>query len=152
MKYHFVLGDNNAECDVCGWEWKASKLRRRWDGVYACPNCFEHRPQQDMVRGVKEGQPPEIIRIDQPDKAVTGYLQALAGATAITNDDLGTDNRVVVDVMEQITDVYEAGAVTITIASSVVTGDTVVINGVSTRGVSVSVVDNSVGATIVQVA
>jgi len=37
----FKAGDWNAQCDVCGFSYKASKMKRRWDGLYVCEEDFE---------------------------------------------------------------------------------------------------------------
>lgn len=148
---YFKLGDYNAYCDVCGFKYKASELRKRWDGAMVCHKDYEPRPAQDFIRGIKEDQSVPFSRPGATDRATTGYVQALAGATTITSASLGLDDRVLVDVMEQISGVYTAGAVTITINNTVVAGDTVIIRGTTSRGVSVSVVDNSTG-TVIQIA
>ena len=38
-------------CDDCGKKYKASELRKRWDGLMVCTKtCYEERPMQDFVR------------------------------------------------------------------------------------------------------
>lgn len=51
---YFVLGDWNAACDQCGRGFKFSALKKRWDGAWACSDCWEPRQPQDFVRGVKD--------------------------------------------------------------------------------------------------
>lgn len=48
------LGDWNAVCDVCGFEFKASQLRKRWDGQMVCSKDFETRHPQDLIRTIRE--------------------------------------------------------------------------------------------------
>lgn len=45
-----TIGDWNAICDVCGFEYKASKLRKRWDGLMVCKEDWETRHPQDLYR------------------------------------------------------------------------------------------------------
>lgn len=45
-----TIGDYNAICDVCGFEYKASKLRKRWDGLMVCKDDWETRHPQDLYR------------------------------------------------------------------------------------------------------
>jgi hypothetical protein len=54
MKTYFVPGEWNAICDQCGRKYKASQLRKRWDGLMVCQDDWETRHPQDFVRGVKE--------------------------------------------------------------------------------------------------
>lgn len=43
-------GTWNAVCDVCGFEYKASQLRKRWDGLMVCKWDFEERHPMDKFR------------------------------------------------------------------------------------------------------
>lgn len=40
----------NAFCDVCGFQFKAGKLRKRWDGLMVCDADFEVRHPMDFYR------------------------------------------------------------------------------------------------------
>lgn len=83
---YFAPGDWNAICDVCGFKYKASELRLRWDGLWCCPEDWEIRHPQDFVRGVKDRQAipwsrpaPADIFIDSslgPTSVDPGALQA----------------------------------------------------------------------------
>lgn len=46
----FREGDWNAVCDRCGFEFKASELRRDWQGLMVCPEDFERRHPQEFIR------------------------------------------------------------------------------------------------------
>lgn len=50
----FVSGDWNAICDVCGFRYKASQLRKRWDGLMVCTHDWEPRHPQDFIKPIKE--------------------------------------------------------------------------------------------------
>ena len=45
------LGDWNARCDVCGFKFKASKLKKRWDNLMVCEQDYEHRHPMDFFKG-----------------------------------------------------------------------------------------------------
>ena len=47
---NFILGDTNSVCDVCGFQFKGSKLRLRWDGALVCNKDFETRHPQDFIK------------------------------------------------------------------------------------------------------
>lgn len=49
-------GNWNAICDTCGFKFKASELRKKWDGTMVCETDFEQRHPQDFLR----------VRGDQP--------------------------------------------------------------------------------------
>lgn len=42
--------DYNALCDVCQFKYKASELRKRWDGLMCCPEDWEYRHPLDFFR------------------------------------------------------------------------------------------------------
>lgn len=47
---HYVSGQFNVICDVCGKKIKAGEAKHRWDGFVVCPSDFEYRHEQDFVR------------------------------------------------------------------------------------------------------
>ena len=67
--WHFNPGDHNAICDSCGRKFKASDLRKRWDGLYVCSEDWEPRHSLDFVRSYPDKitvswnrpQPPEVF-------------------------------------------------------------------------------------------
>lgn len=63
-------GDWNTECDACGQKYKASKLRKRWDGLMVCPKDMEERHPQDYVRGIRDDQSVPFSRPEPPDSFV----------------------------------------------------------------------------------
>jgi hypothetical protein len=48
----------NALCDSCGFKFKASELRLRWDGLMVDNACWETRQPQDLLRAVKDPAHP----------------------------------------------------------------------------------------------
>jgi hypothetical protein len=68
---YFKGGDWNAYCDICGFKWKASYLKKRWDGFMCCPKDYEPRQSQDFVRGVPDNMSVPWSRPDQGDTFIT---------------------------------------------------------------------------------
>lgn len=68
MNDNFILGDSNAICDCCGFKFKASMLRKRWDGAMVCRDDFELRHPQDSLKArpernnVKDARPEPSYR------------------------------------------------------------------------------------------
>lgn len=66
------LGDWNATCSLCGFKFKASELRKHWQGQYRCQKCWEPRHPQDYVKGIPDdmsvpwSQPPADFFIPMP--------------------------------------------------------------------------------------
>jgi hypothetical protein len=54
MKNHLILGNWNVLCDSCGRKFKADQVKQRWDGLMVCPEDWEHRHPQDLLRVQKE--------------------------------------------------------------------------------------------------
>lgn len=50
----FILGDSNSICDCCGFKFKSSQLRKRWDGAMVCKADYEPRHPQDFVKARPE--------------------------------------------------------------------------------------------------
>lgn len=48
--WYYKPGDWNAICDSCGRKFKASQLKKRWDGFMVCNEDFELRHPQDFVK------------------------------------------------------------------------------------------------------
>lgn len=67
MQNWLKLGDYNCICDSCGRKFKASTMRKRWDGMFVCKEDFEPKhPQLSLkVRSDKQSVPiarPEPIQ------------------------------------------------------------------------------------------
>ena len=61
---YYVGGDFNAYCARCGGKFKASQLRKQWQGYYVCPDDWEPRQPQDFVRSIREH--PEVPWAQNP--------------------------------------------------------------------------------------
>lgn len=72
-------GDWKAVCDSCGRLFKASQLKKRWDGVMVCSQDYETRQPQDFVRGVSDVQTAPWIRTEVQDIFVFSSTTALSG-------------------------------------------------------------------------
>lgn len=60
-------GEWNAECDVCGMQYKSSELKKRWDGLYVCEKDFETEHPSDKFKFPKEKEGIEWVRGDDTD-------------------------------------------------------------------------------------
>ena len=91
-KSRYDKGDWVALCDSCGRKFKASHLKRRWDGLMVCHEDWEPRQTQDYVRGRAEKQIPVWTRSEPSDgfeldcntrTGITGW--AIAGCAITSN-------------------------------------------------------------------
>lgn len=68
MRTPFVLGDSKGCCDVCGFDFYQSMLKKRWDGAMVCSKDYEPRHPQDRVEArperntVKDARPAPAYR------------------------------------------------------------------------------------------
>ena len=71
MQNWLNLGDYNCVCDSCGRKFKASTMRKRWDGLLVCKEDYEPRhPQLSLkVHGDKQTVP-----IPRPEPVVDIFL------------------------------------------------------------------------------
>lgn len=80
-KRQTTLGkDWNAVCDVCGFTFKASQLKKRWDGVMVCENDWEMRHPQDFIKVPRPEQPvpwsrPEPTPVESSPEYFEGGVQ-----------------------------------------------------------------------------
>lgn len=77
-------GDWIALCDVCGRKYKASNLKKRWDGLMCCAHDWEIRQPQDFVRGIADTQIAPWLR-SEPANSFIAVTQALLGQILSTN-------------------------------------------------------------------
>lgn len=63
----YIPGDHWVICDVCGFKYRASATRKRWDGLRVCRADYEERHPQDRVRGRKDVQAVHDPRPRPPD-------------------------------------------------------------------------------------
>lgn len=61
----YILGDANAICDVCGFKFKLSKLRKRWDNAMCCNKDWEPRNPLDRIKGKGERNYIRDARVEQ---------------------------------------------------------------------------------------
>lgn len=72
----------NATCDVCGFQYKANELRKRWDGLMVCEADFETRHPLDFYRVKNDHHQLPYTRRD--DVANTGFLPTIWPTTVPT--------------------------------------------------------------------
>jgi len=65
---YLKVGDHNAFCDRCGFKFKASQLRKEWEGFMVCGVCFELRNEQDFIRSMPEKPAPPWSRPRNDDE------------------------------------------------------------------------------------
>lgn len=56
MTYQFRKHDPRATCQVCGFDFNRSALRKNWRGLLVCKDDWEARNAQEFVRGVRDEQ------------------------------------------------------------------------------------------------
>lgn len=71
---YFKPGDWNAYCDVCGFKFKASQLRKRWDGHMVCEKDYEERHPQELIRMPKEDTSVPWSRYHEPTYITPGPI------------------------------------------------------------------------------
>lgn len=59
---YYAPGDYNASCFECGKKFKASTMKKHWQGYHVCRRCWEPRQPQDFVRAVADVQTPAWVQ------------------------------------------------------------------------------------------
>jgi hypothetical protein len=70
-KESYKPGDWKAICDVCGFAYKASELKDRWDGLKVCEADWETRHVADFIKAPKGEQALPWTRPEPTDQFVT---------------------------------------------------------------------------------
>lgn len=84
MRNFLDVGNWNALCDSCGRKFKASQLRRRWDGLMVCEEDYELRHPQDFLRVQKEQISVPWARPDPEDTFIpVTYICTPEGTSSI---------------------------------------------------------------------
>lgn len=77
---NFILGDSKSCCDVCGFDYKQSQLRKRWDGAMVCEPDWEPRHPQDSLKArpernnVKDARPAPAYHFVEPGENTADKL------------------------------------------------------------------------------
>lgn len=77
---YYLPGGWNMICQVCGFKYKNTEMKLRWDNVWCCPEDWEIRQPQDFVRGIKDQmaipyavpEPPDVFH--GPQYTPTGEI------------------------------------------------------------------------------
>lgn len=101
---YFKSGDFNAQCDVCGFKFKGSQLKKRWDGLMVCDEDWEQRHPQELIRPVQDQNRLPWTRPESTNAFVTrtdthlGSVAVTAGSTSvvITDSNITTAAQVLI--------------------------------------------------------
>jgi|GEM_PF-2349316 hypothetical protein len=81
----YIRGENWMICDVCGFKYRQSQIKTRWDGAKVCEADFELRHPQDFLRGIPDHPAAPYTNPEQPDQFVPQTLQvANTGVPVVT--------------------------------------------------------------------
>ena len=84
---YFKSGDYNAICDRCGFKFKASELKKTWDGFMVCSADFEPRHIADFIKGPRASVPLPWTRPEATDRYIEAVVDIpyTAGGSTITD-------------------------------------------------------------------
>lgn len=75
----YKKGDWNIRCDVCGFKFKSSEVKQRWDGLWVCRDDWEERHPSDFFRSRKEDTSVPFSRPDDTAAALSPYVEQEIG-------------------------------------------------------------------------
>lgn len=68
--HYFKPGEWNVHCDVCGFKFKSSQVRKRWDGFMVCAEDWEADHPQKHIRVYETTSTVPFVReesvVEQP--------------------------------------------------------------------------------------
>lgn len=50
-QHKYIPGDYLMVCDVCGFTYRSSEMKKRWDNAWVCKKDFEPQHPQEFVKG-----------------------------------------------------------------------------------------------------
>lgn len=131
---YYAPGDHNAVCFECGKKFKASTLKKHWQGYYVCEEHWEPRHPQDFVRSVQDVQTPPWAQPIPADHFLWENTTGLITASATL---VATDSEV---------SVGSSGDLTIYLPATPSSNQILVINNVGTGTVTVDGNGHTIGA------
>jgi hypothetical protein len=66
---YFASGQHNIICDVCGFKFKSSQIKKRWDGLLVCQQDYELDHPSKYIRVRETGLAVPDIREDNLSNA-----------------------------------------------------------------------------------
>ena len=78
-KHEYIPGDYLMTCDSCGFVFRRSQMRKRWDHLWVCGDDWEPQHPQEFVRIYPERINVPVARPEGTDTMIT---------VAVTQDDL----------------------------------------------------------------
>lgn len=85
--WHWKAGDWWCVCDVCGFNTRASDIKKRWDGMLVCSADFEPRHEQDFLKVRQERIGVPFSRPDPEETFIT-----VSYVTVYVDDNYVDDN------------------------------------------------------------
>jgi hypothetical protein len=79
MKKGTWPGNWKVACHVCGIWYTSSEIRKRWDGVLVCPQDYEERHPQTLIRINSRSSVPEFISKDPDPTYVSAGQCSVSG-------------------------------------------------------------------------
>jgi len=78
----YIPGDPWMICDICGFKYRRSVMRKNYKGQVVCPEDFESRHPQELVKGIvskmqvsnARPEPPEIYAPEYPNQITDNDL------------------------------------------------------------------------------
>ena len=70
---YFKKGEWNADCMRCGFQYKSGSLKKDWEGLYVCKECWEPRHPQEFLKGRKDHSSVPWTNKDDTDTEVDNF-------------------------------------------------------------------------------
>jgi hypothetical protein len=68
---YFLDGAHNVHCDVCGFKFKSTDIKKRWDGLMVCVEDWEMDHPQKFLRVPEDRQTVPYVRKQNDDTFLT---------------------------------------------------------------------------------
>ena len=86
---YLKIGDYNAICDVCGFKFKFSELRDRWDGFLVCSKDWEPRHPRDFPQPAR---PERALTKTSPEPSIVYEDVTYSQTPTVPSATMGANN------------------------------------------------------------
>lgn len=84
----YTKGTWNVHCDVCGFKFKSTEIRKRWDNLMVCEKDWESDHPQKYLRVTSDKQSVPYVRENSDDVFVAlCYIYAIAAYADLAEAD-----------------------------------------------------------------
>lgn len=85
--HYYSPGEWNVHCDVCGFKFKSSQIKKRWDGFMVCEKDWEADHPQKHIRVFETATTVPFVREEVVETANVCYIYGISAYADLAEAD-----------------------------------------------------------------